>query len=333
MFRKFMTTTAIVALMSTGAIAADEGKTDMKTGTEMKSGTEMKAGDNSALFSSDKSVKPMNSWHGYYTGTPNQVLASSLIGQTVYHGAVRDDIEVGDVNDIVMSRDGTAKAVVIGVGGFLGIGEKEVAVDFERLTWTSLDNRQYLTLAATKEELEQAPEFQRTPENEMESSTGDDAAMETTKTDDSAITGNKSDQDVAMTEPTDTTETADKSMTDDQTTADTQEEMAVVDPTTVSADDLIGAVVYSAENENIGEIGDVILTGDEKKAEAYIVDVGGFLGIGEKPVAIEPGAVKVMKDGNGTLSVHTPFEQAKLENHKAYTKDGYDQDRDSVVIR
>ncbi|MBB4302729.1 sporulation protein YlmC with PRC-barrel domain [Rhodobium orientis] len=317
MFRKIMTTTAIVALMSTGAIAADEGKTDMKTG------------DNSALFSSDKSVKPMNSWHGYYTGTPNQVLASSLIGQTVYHGAVRDDIEVGDVNDIVMSRDGTAKAVVIGVGGFLGIGEKEVAVDFERLTWTSLDNRQYLTLAATKEELEQAPEFQRTPENEMESSmkedtsaTGDDAAMDTAKTTDSAITGNAAEKDVAMTEAT-----------DDQATGDTQEEMAVVDPATVSADDLIGAVVYSAENENIGEIGDVILTGDEKKAEAYIVDVGGFLGIGEKPVAIEPGSVKVMKDGNGTLTVHTPFEQAKLENHKAYTKDDYDQDRDSVVIR
>ena len=297
MFRKIMTTTAIVALMSTGAIAASDGKTDMKTGTDMK------AGDNSTLFSSDKSVKPMKSWHGYYTGTPNQVLASSLIGQTVYHGAVRDDIEVGDVNDIVMSRDGKAKAVVIGVGGFLGLGEKEVAVDFDRLTWTSLDNRQYLTLAATKEELEQAPAFQRTPENEMEATTDKDM---TSTADDAAMKTTEAKKDVDMT---------------------------VVDPSTVSTDELIGATVYGADDENIGEVGDVILTGDQKKAEAYIVDVGGFLGIGEKPVAIEPGAVKVMKDGDGTLTVHTPFKQAKLENHKAYTKDGYDHDRNSVVIR
>ena len=58
---------------------------------------------------------------------PGQFMSSKLVGTTVY-GANTE--RVGDVNDVLLDRDGRAHALIIGVGGFLGIGEKDVAVPF-----------------------------------------------------------------------------------------------------------------------------------------------------------------------------------------------------------
>ena len=52
---------------------------------------------------------------------------------------------LGKINDLVLNKDGGIAAVVIGVGGFLGIGEKQVAVDFHALQWT-VGRRQYPAL-------------------------------------------------------------------------------------------------------------------------------------------------------------------------------------------
>jgi sporulation protein YlmC with PRC-barrel domain len=59
--------------------------------------------------------------------------ASKFMGLDIY-GA--DNKKIGDVRELVMSHDGSIKAVVIGVGGFLGIGEKDVAVPFNQVQWT-----------------------------------------------------------------------------------------------------------------------------------------------------------------------------------------------------
>jgi sporulation protein YlmC with PRC-barrel domain len=58
-----------------------------------------------------------------------QFLASDLIGTRVVG---QNNESIGDVNDVVMGRDGKAMAVIVGVGGFLGIGEKDVAIPFEQ---------------------------------------------------------------------------------------------------------------------------------------------------------------------------------------------------------
>jgi sporulation protein YlmC with PRC-barrel domain len=65
---------------------------------------------------------------------PEQMMASKLIGTTVV-GANNESI--GDINDVIVDRKGQAMAVVIGVGGFLGIGEKDVAVSFQQLDFTA----------------------------------------------------------------------------------------------------------------------------------------------------------------------------------------------------
>jgi hypothetical protein len=85
-----------------------------------------------------------------------QWLASNFIGETV-RGT--NDENIGEINDILVDKDGSVVAAVIGVGGFLGIGEKDVAVPFKALQ-ISNERDQVITIAATKDQLKAAPAFQ-----------------------------------------------------------------------------------------------------------------------------------------------------------------------------
>jgi len=61
-----------------------------------------------------------------------QIRGSKLIGVNIYNN---NDENIGEVNDIVFDRNGNIQAIVIGVGGFLGIGEKNVALPFKSIQW------------------------------------------------------------------------------------------------------------------------------------------------------------------------------------------------------
>ncbi|RYE32835.1 MAG: PRC-barrel domain containing protein [Hyphomicrobiales bacterium] len=58
---------------------------------------------------------------------------SKLIGVDVYGP---DDKKVGDVTEVIVDKTGKVEMVTIGVGGFLGIGSKDVAVPFDQVTWS-----------------------------------------------------------------------------------------------------------------------------------------------------------------------------------------------------
>ncbi|MEQ8700995.1 MAG: PRC-barrel domain-containing protein [Bauldia litoralis] len=84
-------------------------------------------------------------------------LASNWIGQSIYN---RADENLGDVNDLLFTDTGSVGAVIVGVGGFLGIGEKNVAVPFEALESRTDENGGVtLYINATAEQLDAAPEF------------------------------------------------------------------------------------------------------------------------------------------------------------------------------
>ena len=86
--------------------------------------------------------------------------ATKLVGTTV---TGPDNTSIGDVNDLVLEGNGTIKAVVIGVGGFLGIGEKNVAVPFKSLVITHAQDSEKIgkvSVAFTKDQLQGAPTFQ-----------------------------------------------------------------------------------------------------------------------------------------------------------------------------
>src|SRR5580704_11674359 len=64
--------------------------------------------------------------------------------------------KIGKIDDVLVSDTGQVNALVIGVGGFLGAGEKDVAVPFTAVKWTTKDKKNYLTMNATKDELKSA---------------------------------------------------------------------------------------------------------------------------------------------------------------------------------
>ncbi|TIX77161.1 MAG: PRC-barrel domain containing protein, partial [Mesorhizobium sp.] len=95
----------------------------------------------------------------------------------------------------------------------------------------------------------------------------------------------------------------------------------------IRSEDLVGTTVYGANDVNVGEIGDVVLTGD-KKVDAVIIDVGGFLGVGEKEVAVGMDNLKFMTDKDGNRYLYTNFTKEQLEAQVAYDKGTYAEKRD-----
>jgi len=106
-------------------------------------------------------------------GTPSQrntaltdqgdVRASKLIGSSVYND--RDE-KIGSVDDVILGKDNRADAVVMSVGGFLGMGNRLVAVPYTQLKLgdtkhASSDNRVVMP-GASKESLKAMPEFHYT---------------------------------------------------------------------------------------------------------------------------------------------------------------------------
>jgi hypothetical protein len=88
---------------------------------------------------------------------PGDILASTLIGQPAVNA---QNETIGDVNDLVTDRDGKVIAALIGVGGFLGLGEKDVAVRFEDLKLTRDDNNDVeVMLDLSKDTLTSAPDY------------------------------------------------------------------------------------------------------------------------------------------------------------------------------
>ena len=316
MFRKFLVTTAMAAIMTTGAMAADNATKSMDST------------DGKPFFSQD--AKPMESDTGFYQATPEQILASTLIGKSVYNGTGENAEAIGDVNDVVMGQSGMAEAVVIGVGGFLGIGEKNVAIDFSKLNWVEKDGELWVTTSASKQELESAPNFERTAmagEGDMKQAadaTADKPAADT------AMTAEKPAAETAMTDDKATKDTMAPS--EERTAAISTEGWSEVDRASLSTENLLGTRVYGSDDADLGEIGDVIVSTDGK-VEAYVIDVGGFLGIGEKSVALDAAELKIMKNADGDLAIHTGFTEEQLKSQAAYDADAYKADRNSVVLR
>lgn len=106
----------------------------------------------------DQAAAPASS-SGYLTEQgADQIAASTYIGQSVYNSS---DESIGEINDVIFTKDGSVEAAVIGVGGFLGIGEKNVAVPLDTITVADVPNSDdlKLTTAETADTLKAAPEF------------------------------------------------------------------------------------------------------------------------------------------------------------------------------
>ncbi|WP_157019407.1 PRC-barrel domain-containing protein [Mesorhizobium xinjiangense] len=137
MFRKLFAATAVAALMATGAIA----QTTYPTPTDPTAQQPIEV---------PMVVKAKGN------------LASNIIGKSVLSGPGESAENIGKVSDIVISPEGELQAVVIGVGGFLGIGRKDVAIEYDLVNWLEVEGNRYMIVETNAEALKALPDFDRT---------------------------------------------------------------------------------------------------------------------------------------------------------------------------
>lgn len=78
--------------------------------------------------------------------------------------------------------------------------------------------------------------------------------------------------------------------------------------------DIIGQTVHAPDNAKIGNVNDLLLSKDGKSVEGFVVGVGGFLGIGERNVALKMDQLKIMPGPDGTVKLTTDLKKDDLAN-------------------
>jgi hypothetical protein len=93
----------------------------------------------------------------------NSLTTDHWLASDVYKASVYDPAQhkIGDIDDLVMNKDGTISMAVIGVGGFLGVGQKDVAIPFSELKVASNNDKTWFVLNRTKDDLKNAPAFDK----------------------------------------------------------------------------------------------------------------------------------------------------------------------------
>jgi len=112
----FMAATAAALLMSSAAFAQIAPPSPASTATTVTATT---------------TTVTATSW--MTREAPGQWRASKLIGLNVYNN---DNERIGEISELIVDRAGKIEAVVVGAGGFLGLGEHDVAVPYSQITWS-----------------------------------------------------------------------------------------------------------------------------------------------------------------------------------------------------
>ncbi|MDU8944632.1 PRC-barrel domain-containing protein [Ovoidimarina sediminis] len=345
-----------------------------------------------ALFATTPAIASSDLTQMFLTEmTGENLQASELIGMRVYaaeSGVEGDGImglqdgweDIGEINDIVLSRGGNVEAVIVDMGGFLGLGERQVAMKMDALQLVSDEETEdttdfFIVVPAAAEALAEAPEFEfptveaelQEAETAVESAAAnvEAEAKETTaevaeaaenagetveETAETAAAELKTEAEEAKaaaesvaadaeaaaenaaTEAAEAAEAAGTAIENtteaaaNEVAQETSElarvveregyEMAKIEELTT--DDLTGARVYDANGEWIGEI-DQLNVNDSGQIERAVIDVGGFLGLGEKPVLLELAEMDIMREADdGDFRVEVTKTKAELEAMPRY---------------
>jgi len=157
------TTTTTTDPAATGTATTDQSAATQPTTTD-ESTTGEAAPDQTAATTTTTAEQPATGEQAL--AAPTGLLASNLIGTTVYS---QDDQSIGDINDIILSQEGQASQVIVGVGGFLGLGEKDVVLDMSKLQIAATDDGNVKVVVQTSpEELKNMPAFARQPQDQQQ---------------------------------------------------------------------------------------------------------------------------------------------------------------------
>jgi sporulation protein YlmC with PRC-barrel domain len=204
-----------------------------------------------------------------------------LIGRNIKNA---EGETIGEIKSIYLNREGKVDSVIVSVGGFLGVGDREV-----RIAWSDLkiaDNGEKVTVNMTKDQLKAKPEYKYKNEawrGQVFTDTGPWTAR-------AGETRPASDRpNVAA-----TTSTGDFNAAGE-----------------MSANALIGASVRNDKRETIGKVEDVYVD-NNGAIKTVVVSVGGFLGVGSKNVAVKWSDLKLSGDDK-SLVITTSWTKDSLK--------------------
>jgi sporulation protein YlmC with PRC-barrel domain len=149
MLKSYLLAGALIATLSGAALAEQMNRTTDRPAVAM---------DRSTTGTMDRSTTGAAAGRpDFLTTLPqNALLVSNIHDQNVYDP---QENKIGEVKDLVLDRGGKVTAAILSVGGFLGMGEKDIAVAFSDLRATERNNKWWLTINATKDELKNATGF------------------------------------------------------------------------------------------------------------------------------------------------------------------------------
>ena len=215
-----------------------------------------------------------------------------LIGRNIQNA---QNETIGEIKSVFIGKDGKVDSVMVGVGGFLGVGEREV-----RLAWSELNvsqNGEKVTVNMTKDQLKAKPEY---------------------KYGDPSWRG-QAFNDAGVWKTTDASRPAPNQQTAANTAPDTRAGGDFNAEGNVSGNAIIGATVKNDAKETIGKIEEVFV-GPDGTIKTVVVSVGGFLGMGSKNVAVKWSDLKIERDGRDLL-VRTGWTKDTLKAMPDYKDD------------
>ena len=164
---KILTAAAVAVLLSTSAFAQSPLPSPSRPAGN--SG-EFPPANNNTANPENSSTTPVaigNTLHFQTVQGQGEWLVGNLWHKSVHNTSGQ---KIGDLNDIVFDKDGKIAALVVGVGGFLGLGEKNVAVDWDQVKQHGAISPDRIVLGLSEQDLRNAPAFKRNSSSSSESS-------------------------------------------------------------------------------------------------------------------------------------------------------------------
>ncbi len=263
------------------------GTQNAKSGSDNAQQTDRSAMAENEMSQDDKDQNEMSQNDGMIENTDRSEVASNQMndGDMTNTGGManmRDNWEmVGEIDDVLITEDGDVRALIVDAGGFLGMGETERRIDIDKVRFVSDNQNQnnfYVVFKGDRSQFEEQGTFDRAEA-----------------------------QDQGEMRATQTADYVNNMATDD----DAQERTE--DWANVTTEELLGTAVYGENDEWIGDLSELKLA-DSGEIDGVIIDVGGFLGLGEKPVAMSLDQVDIRRARGDELRAYVSATEEELES-------------------
>ncbi|MFN7004465.1 MAG: PRC-barrel domain-containing protein [Roseinatronobacter sp.] len=245
----------------------------------------------------------------------------------------RDGMQmVGVIRDVILNADGDADGLIVDAGGYLGTASNEIRISIEDVRFVpdhhagerQSGQQQTGQQQTGQQQTGQAETGQMQTDQQQTGQTGTDQMQADQQPVGDAFTviysGDAEAFQQAQPYDESTATNAGEIRGSAQWGQAEQRQQREIEFSELTTDELLGAPVYGTRNEWIAEVSELAL-GEDGEIQSVIIDVGGFLGIGTKPVALPLEEVQLRVDHGGQTGA---FATNDLRAYVPYTEEQLD---------